>query len=93
VPLYLGRTRRTASPGQRLVLFARDRGCTRPGCTEPADRYQAHNATCDWQHGGRTDITDLALACGADNRLVDEGGWHTTMKNGRAHWTHHHYST
>ncbi|MDH6242768.1 HNH endonuclease signature motif containing protein [Mycobacterium sp. OTB74] len=87
VPLYLGRTRRTASPGQRLMLFARDRGCTRPGCTEPADRCQAHHATCDWQHGGTTDITDLTLACGPDNRLADAGGWHTTMKNGRAHWT------
>ncbi|MGB8407095.1 MAG: 13E12 repeat family protein, partial [Mycobacterium sp.] len=30
IPLYLGRTRRTASPGQRIMLFARDRGCTRP---------------------------------------------------------------
>ena len=30
--LYLGRTRRIASPDQRIVLLARDRGCTRPGC-------------------------------------------------------------
>jgi hypothetical protein len=86
VPLYLGRARRTASPGQRLMLFARDRGCTRPHCTAPADRCQAHHTT-DWQHGGATDITDLALACGPDNRLVDDGGWTTTMHNGRPHWT------
>jgi hypothetical protein len=86
VPLYLGRARRTASPGQRLMLFARDRGCTRPHCTAPADRCQAHHTT-DWQHGGTTDITDLALACGPDNRLVDDGGWTTTMHNGRPHWT------
>jgi hypothetical protein len=87
VPLYLGRARRTATAGQRLVLFARDRGCTRPHCTAPADRCQAHHATKDWQHGGATDITDLALACGPDNRLVDDGGWTTTMHNGRPHWT------
>jgi len=90
VPLYLGRARRTASSGQRLVLFARDRGCTRPGCTQPASACQAHHATADWQHDGQTDITDLALACGPDNRLVDQNdpnAWHTTMKNGRAHWT------
>ena len=28
LPLWLGRTRRTASPGQRIVMYARDRGCT-----------------------------------------------------------------
>jgi hypothetical protein len=87
VPLYLGRARRTATAGQRLMLFARDRGCTRPHCTLPADRCQAHHIT-DWQHGGTTDLTSLGLACGPDNRLVDEGGWHTTMgPDGRPHWT------
>ncbi|WP_193561398.1 13E12 repeat family protein, partial [Mycolicibacterium hodleri] len=34
-PLYLGRTKRLASVGQRIVLHARDRGCTKPGCTVP----------------------------------------------------------
>jgi Domain of unknown function (DUF222) len=87
IPLHLGGARRTATTGQRLVLFARDRGCTRPGCTAPAARCQAHHATADWQHGGATDITDLTLACGPDNRLATKGGWHTTMKDGKAHWT------
>jgi hypothetical protein len=86
VPLYLGRARRSATAGQRLVLFARDRGCTRPGCTAPAARCQAHHATTDWQHQGHTDITNLALACGCDNRLATEGGWTTTMTGGHAHW-------
>jgi hypothetical protein len=31
--LHLGRTRRIASADQRIVLLARDRGCTRPACT------------------------------------------------------------
>ena len=90
VPLYLGRSRRTATAGQRLVLFARDRGCTRPGCTRPAADSQAHHAAADWQHGGQTDITELALACGPDNRLVDNtdpNAWHTEMRSGRAHWS------
>ncbi|WP_418003161.1 DUF222 domain-containing protein [Mycobacterium sp. PDNC021] len=86
VPLYFGRARRTATPGQRLALFARDRGCTRPNCTAPASRSQAHHLI-PWKHGGSTDITNLALACGPDNRAADTGGWTTTMKNGRAHWT------
>ncbi|MUL67926.1 hypothetical protein BOO86_25875 [Mycobacterium sp. CBMA 234] len=87
IPLYLGRARRTASLGQRLALFGRDHGCTRPNCKASASRSQAHHVDTDWRDGGPTDITNLTLACGCDNRLADTGGWTTTMKNGRAHWT------
>ncbi|WP_155728602.1 DUF222 domain-containing protein, partial [Mycobacterium avium] len=31
-PLYLGRSRRVASPDQRVLRYAKDRGCTHPGC-------------------------------------------------------------
>ena len=42
----------------------------------------------DWRHGGPTDITNLTLACGCDNRLADTSGWTTTMgPDGRTHWT------
>jgi hypothetical protein len=86
-PLYLGRTKRIATPGQRLVLFNRDRGCTRPGCTAPAYHSQAHHAAQDFGKGGQTNITDLGLACGPDNRLVKEGGWTTrTRSDGRIEW-------
>ncbi|MHA7662995.1 HNH endonuclease signature motif containing protein [Mycolicibacterium sp. HS_4_1] len=87
IPLYLGRARRTATTGQRIMLFARDRGCTKPNCTAPASRCQAHHVDTDWGDDGPTDITNLALACGCDNRAAHAGGWSTTMKNGRAHWT------
>lgn len=87
VPLYLGRSRRIASPGQRLVLYAKDRGCTRPGCTVPAYWTQAHHAQCDWADGGTTDITTMTLACGPDNRLVEEGGWSTRIRtDGTTEW-------
>ena len=87
IPLYLGRTRRFASPGQRIVLHQRDRGCTRPGCTAPGYRCQAHHAECDWAQDGQTNIDDLALACGPCNRLVKEGGWRTRIrKDGRVEW-------
>jgi hypothetical protein len=86
-PLYMGRARRTATVAQRLALFARDRGCTKPNCTAPASRSQAHHVNTNWRDDGPTDITNLTLACGPDNRLADTGGWTTTMKNGRAHWT------
>jgi len=34
--LALYHTNRLASPGQRIVLYAKDRGCTHPGCDVPA---------------------------------------------------------
>ncbi|MBB2993039.1 hypothetical protein FHR72_004546 [Mycolicibacterium iranicum] len=78
--LYLGRAKRLASSAQRLVLHARDRGCTRPGCTAPGYWSQAHHAVTDWTAGGETNIDDLAFACPADHRLLDTTGW-TTAKN------------
>lgn len=33
--LYLGRAKRLASAAQRLALHAKERGCTRPGCSVP----------------------------------------------------------
>ena len=86
-PLYLGRTRRFASPGQRIVLYAKDRGCTRPGCTVPGYWCQVHHVD-DWaDENGPTDIDKLTLACGPDNRLVEDGGWKTRKrKDGRIEW-------
>jgi Domain of unknown function (DUF222) len=71
-PLYLGRTKRLASKSQRIVLYATDRGCTRPGCTAPAYWCQVHHAEKDWADGGQSNITEETLACGPDNRMVTE---------------------
>ncbi|ORA20838.1 HNH endonuclease signature motif containing protein, partial [Mycobacterium aquaticum] len=87
VPLYLGRSKRIASIGQRIVLHARDRGCTKPGCPNPPDRCQGHHGELDFAKGGQTDITDLTLACPQDNRLVSEHGWTTRVRDdGRIEW-------
>ncbi|MBX7434682.1 HNH endonuclease [Mycobacterium sp. Y57] len=80
--LYLGRTKRLANTAQRIVLHARDRGCTRPGCTAPGYWCQAHHAVDDWTDGGLTDIDDLTMACGADHGMLDKTGW-KTRKNTR----------
>jgi len=86
-PLYLGRAARTASTAQRLALFARDLGCTRPNCTAAASRSQVHHIT-NWRDDGLTNVDTMTLACGCDNRLVDTGGWSTTMgPDGHTHWT------
>jgi len=86
-PLFLGRAKRKASKAQRIMLYAKDRGCTRPGCTAPAYHSEAHHAVADWTDGGQTNITDLTLACGPDNRRVKRGGWTTRKrKDGRTEW-------
>ncbi|GGG15505.1 hypothetical protein GCM10007304_31970 [Rhodococcoides trifolii] len=68
-PLYLGRTRRTASPEQRYVLHGLDRGCTFPGCTGTAYYSEAHHRIDDWADGGNSDGDAFAFACPKHHRL------------------------
>jgi hypothetical protein len=84
-PLYLGRARRIASADQRLVLYAKDRCCTAPGCNIPAYWTEVHHDD-DWARGGRTDIDRLTLACKPDHKMVDKG-WRTIkLGNGYTQW-------
>jgi Domain of unknown function (DUF222) len=83
-PLYLGRTKRLASVGQRIVLHARDRGCTKPGCTVPGYGTQVHHVN-GWATGAHTNIDELTLACGPDNRLADNS-WTVQLRDGVAEW-------
>jgi len=83
--LAFGRGRRLASAGQRKALFARDRGCTFPGCDRTAAQSEIHHTT-DWARGGRTDLKDLAIACGYHNNEAPKQGWRTIMLNGIPHW-------
>lgn len=85
-PLYCGRAKRFATPGQRIVLHSLERGCTRPGCTAPGYWTQVHHVD-GWANDGETDIIKLTLACGPDNRLVEDGGWTTRKrKDGCTEW-------
>ncbi|QUR67887.1 HNH endonuclease signature motif containing protein [Mycobacterium spongiae] len=77
--------KRLASPGQRIVLYAKDRGCTRPGCDVSGYQCEVHHltpyATC-----GITDVNDLTFACGQDHPLA-ERGWNTRKRaNGDTEW-------
>lgn len=86
--LGLYHTKRLASPARRIVLYAKDHGCTRPGCDVPGYWTEVHHVQ-GWAGTGRTDIDTLTLACGPDNRLVDDnGGWTTTINaHGQVEWT------
>ena len=72
IPLYLGRSKRIATLGQRLASFASAGGkmCSAPGCNQPASRVQMHHAAKDWADGGLTDIDQLVPACDVHNRRV-----------------------
>ena len=86
-PLYLGRAKRLATTAQRIVLYARDRGCTRPGCTAPAYWCEAHHDD-GWVAGhAPTDVTKMSLACPTDNKFIEKTGWTTRKrKDGRTEW-------
>ncbi|HTY33096.1 HNH endonuclease signature motif containing protein [Mycobacterium sp.] len=84
-PLALYHTKRLASPAQRIMLYARDRGCTKPGCDAPAYHSQVHHVR-GWTATRRTDINDLALACGPHNRLAEKGWTTRTNARGDTEW-------
>ncbi|MGU3502968.1 DUF222 domain-containing protein, partial [Mycobacterium sp. C31M] len=80
------RSRRTASPAQRIMLIARDGGCTKPCCTHGPYYCQVHHGERAFSRGGNTNVDELTLACGCDNRMVDdagEGTGYTTTFNNR----------
>jgi hypothetical protein len=84
--LALYHTKRLASPAQRIVLYAKDRGCSAPGCTVPGYYSEVHHVT-DYAQCRTTDVNDLTFGCGTQHRIVQPGGW-STRKNtkGETEW-------
>ncbi len=84
-PLWLGRSKRIASADQRIMLHAKERGCSHPGCDAPGYLTEIHHMT-PWSEGGRTDISDLTFCCKAHHKLLDKG-WRTIRhRNGQTEW-------
>jgi Domain of unknown function (DUF222) len=85
--IYCGRAKRFATPAQRIVLHARHRGCTRPGCTAPGYWCQVHHVNGWTKDHGQTNVNTMTLACGGDNRLIEHSGWTTRQRtDGRTEW-------
>ena len=79
-PLWLGRTQRDASAGQRMVLAARDGGCV--NCGSPVEGTEPHHI--EWfSRGGPTDIDNLALLCERCHHLIHDDNWQLHRNNGR----------
>jgi hypothetical protein len=78
--LALYHTKRLASPAQRIMLHARDRGCTYPSCDVSGYQCEVHHDDPYRTHPV-TDVNHLTLTCGP-NHAMTEKGW-TTRKNAR----------
>jgi hypothetical protein len=72
-PLDVGRKQRTASTAIRRALYARDRGCTFPGCH--CKRYLDGHHLRHWIDGGETSTGNLTLLCTYHHRLLHEGAY------------------
>ena len=84
--LYLGRSKRIATADQRIVLCARDRGCSAPGCDIPGYLCEVHHVD-EWSDGGLTDIDALTFACKPHHGLITPGGWNTRKRtDGTTEW-------
>jgi Domain of unknown function (DUF222) len=78
--IALYHTKRLASPGQRIVLYAKDRGCSHPGCDVAGYWCETHHCT-PYAQCHTTDVNDLTFGCGGHHPLAEQG-W-TTRKNQR----------
>jgi hypothetical protein len=85
-PLYLGRQKRIATADQRLICYARDRGCTRPNCLEPGYHCEVHHSP-EFARGGRTDADQLYFLCGCDHGITTRAESQTRVVDGRLGWT------
>ena len=73
--LALYHTKRLASPAQRIVLYAKDRGCSFPGCTVPGYLCEVHHCN-PYATNPVTDINTSALpAAPTTNSPTDVPGY------------------
>jgi hypothetical protein len=71
--LDLGRRTREPSPAQRRAVLLRDEHCQYPGCRTPVTWCDIHHLD-PWEHGGATDLHNLAALCRRHHVAVHEGG-------------------
>ena len=71
--MYEGRARRYPSETQRREVRRRDRHCVFPGCANLLFTNCHH--IDQWEHGGRTDLGNLALLCVHHHHLIHSKVW------------------
>jgi hypothetical protein len=84
--LHLGRTKRIASRAQTVALYARDKGCSFPGCDTPPEWCERHHILA-WAEGGTTDLDNLTLLCAYHHHNFLAKGWECRMsEHGLPEW-------
>jgi len=83
--IALYHTKRLASPGQRIVLHAKDRGCSFPNCDVPGYFTEVHHVT-PYAQCRTTDVNDLTFGCGGHHPLAEQGWATRKLKNGDTEW-------
>ena len=83
--LDMGKAVRLATGAQIKALYLRDKGCTFPGCTVPAQWTIAHHAPW-WSRGGRTDLDALALLCEGHHSRVHRDDLTCTIDGSGVTW-------
>lgn len=80
--IALYHTKRLASPGQRIVLYGKDRGCSAPGCDVKGYYSEVHHVTAY----SKCRTTDLTFACPTNHKTLEKG-WITRKNcNGDTEW-------
>jgi hypothetical protein len=97
--LDVARDHRLATATQRLAMAMRDGGCVFPGCDAPPSWTDAHHVL-HWQHGGPTDLANLASLCRHHHGVSHRNGWtmhvthdewfHWTTPRGDTFWSQRH---
>lgn len=84
-PLDVGREERLVTRAMRALLWLRDRGCSFPGCSMPAQWTDAHHVR-HWIHGGPTSVANLALLCRRHHTYVHDKNLTATVTDTGVTW-------
>jgi hypothetical protein len=80
--MYLGRSRRLATPAQIAAVTVRDgQACQFPGCTHTRFLHTHH--VRHWLFGGPTDVDNLILVCSHHHALIHDLGYRIHRRPGR----------
>lgn len=87
-PLEIGRTRYRLPETIKQWIRMRDGKCTFPGCTNHTPDNHTDHGTA-WDHGGRTDVRNLAQLCPKHHRLKHARAWNPdpATEHGPPGWT------
>jgi hypothetical protein len=77
--------KRLASPGQRIVLYAKDRGCSHPGCDVSGYYCEVHHLI-PYAQCRETDVNNLTFGCGGHHPLAEQGWVTRKRKDGLTEW-------